>query len=137
MRRPFDLSGFSAILYKELIHVTRDRLTLILAVLLPVVQLTIFGYAVNMRVEHIGAAFLNEDLGPLSVRVLDAMHASQQFDFVQRAGSREELRQLIVRDKVKAAFDIPPNFTADVESGRGAGAGAHRRLRRPGSAAIG
>jgi len=73
-----------------------------------------------MRVEHIGAAYLNEDLGPLSVRVLDAMHASQQFDFVASARSREELRQLIVRDKVKAAFDIPPNFTADVESGRGA-----------------
>ena len=120
MRQPFDLSGFGAVLYKELIHVTRDRLTLILAVLLPVVQLTIFGYAVNMRVEHIGAAYLNEDLGPLSVRVLDAMHASQQFDFVKSARSREELRQLIVRDKVKAAFDIPPNFTADVESGRGA-----------------
>ena len=120
MRQPFDLTGFGAVLYKELIHVTRDRLTLILAVLLPVVQLTIFGYAVNMRVEHIGAAYLNEDLGPLSVRVLDAMHASQQFDFVLSARSREELRALIVRDKVKAAFDIPPNFTADVESGRGA-----------------
>jgi ABC-type multidrug transport system permease subunit len=120
MRSPFDISGFSAVLYKELIHVTRDRLTLILGVLLPVVQLTIFGYAVNMRVEHIGAAYLNEDLGPLSVRVLDAMHASQQFDFVRSARSREELRQLIVRDKVKAAFDIPPHFTADVESGRGA-----------------
>lgn len=120
MRRPFDLTGFGAVLYKELIHVTRDRLTLILGVLLPVVQLTIFGYAVNLRVEHIGAAYLNEDVGPLSVRVLDAMHASQQFDFVQRARSREELRQLIVRDRVKAAFDIPPHFTADVESGRGA-----------------
>lgn len=120
MRHPFDVTGFGAVLYKELIHATRDRLTLILGVLLPVVQLTIFGYAVNMRVEHIGAAYINEDRGLLSVRVLDAMHASQQFDFVRSAQSREELRQLIVRDKVKAAFDIPPNFTADVESGRGA-----------------
>jgi ABC-type multidrug transport system permease subunit len=120
MRQPFDLTGLGAVLYKEFIHVTRDRLTLILAVVLPVVQLTIFGYAVNMRVEHIGAAYLNEDRGMLSVRVLDAMAASQQFDFVRSARSREELRQLIVQDKVKAAFDIPPNFSADVASGRGA-----------------
>ncbi len=120
MRRALDLTGFGAVLYKELIHVTRDRLTLILAVVLPVVQMTIFGYAVNMRVEHIGAAYLNEDRGPLSVRVLDALRASQQFDLERQAATREELRQLVVSDKVKAAFDIPPNFTADVASGRGA-----------------
>ena len=120
MRRALDFSGFAAVLYKEVIHVTRDRLTLILAVALPVVQMTIFGYAVNMRVEHIGAAYLDEDRGPLSVRALDALRASQQFDFVKVAASREELRRLIVRDKVKAAFDIPPNFSADVGSGRGA-----------------
>jgi drug efflux transport system permease protein/drug efflux transport system ATP-binding protein len=120
VRRSFDLSGFWAVLYKEVIHVTRDRLTLILAVALPVVQMTLFGYAVNMRVEHIGAAYVNEDRGPLSIQVLDLLHASQQFDLVAVAPSREALRQLIVRGKVKAAFDIPPNFTADVASGRGA-----------------
>ncbi|MBV8162908.1 MAG: ABC transporter permease [Candidatus Eremiobacteraeota bacterium] len=120
MRPALDFSGFAAILYKEVIHVTRDRLTLILAVALPVVQMTIFGYAVNMRVEHIGAAYLDEDRGPLAVRALDAMRASQQFDFAIVARSREDLRRLIVRDKVKAAFDIPPNFSADVGSGRGA-----------------
>ncbi len=120
MRRALDVTGFTAVLYKELIHVTRDRLTLILAVILPVVQMTIFGYAVNMRVEHVGAAYLNEDRGPLSVRVLDALHASQQFDFAIQASTREELRRLVVRDKVKVAFDIPPNFSADVVSGRGA-----------------
>ncbi len=120
MRRALDFSGFTAVLYKELIHVTRDRLTLILAVALPIVQMTIFGYAVNLRVEHIGAAYLNEDRGPLSIQVLDSLRASQQFDFVQVAGSREDLRRLIVRDKVKAAFDIPPNFSAGVAGGRGA-----------------
>lgn len=120
MRRALDFSGFAAVLYKELIHVTRDRTTLILALLLPVVQLFIFGYAVNMRVEHIGSAFLNEDRGAISVRVLDALRASQQFDLVREASSREELRRLIVGNRVKVAFDIPPNFSADVASGRGA-----------------
>ncbi len=120
MRSSLNFTGFTAVLYKELVHITRDRLTLILALMLPIVQLFIFGYAVNMRVEHIGTAFFNEDRGALSVRVLDALRASNQFDLVHEARSRDELRRLIVGNRVKAAFDIPPNFTADVASGRGA-----------------
>jgi ribosome-dependent ATPase len=120
MRHSLDFTGFIAVLYKEFIHVARDRLTLILALALPIVQLIIFGYAVNLRVEHVGAAYLNEDGGYLSVRALDALRASNQFDLVVAAKSRSDLRRLIVANHVKVSFDIPPNFTADVASGRGA-----------------
>jgi ABC-type multidrug transport system permease subunit len=120
MRQAFDLTGFSAVLYKELLHVSRDRITLILALVLPIIQLVIFGYAVNTRVEHIGTAYLNEDRGAISVRVLDALRASSQFDLVHAARSRDELRRLIVGNRVKVAIDVPPNFSADVASGRGA-----------------
>ncbi|MBV8644645.1 MAG: ABC transporter permease, partial [Candidatus Eremiobacteraeota bacterium] len=44
-RSPFDLRGYGAVLYKELRHVVRDRATLILAVMLPIIQVTLFGYA--------------------------------------------------------------------------------------------
>ena len=53
MRRSFDVRGFRAVLYKEIIHVVHDRITLILALLLPIVQLLLFGWAINTRVEHI------------------------------------------------------------------------------------
>src|SRR4029077_5077540 len=75
MRRPFDLRGFVAVLYKELIHVTHDPTTLALALVLPLLQLLIFGYAINTRVEHIGTAYLDEDHGVVAVRVLDALRA--------------------------------------------------------------
>lgn len=118
MRNALDLSGFSAVLYKEALHVSRDRITLILALVLPIVQLFIFGYAVNIRVEHIGAAYLNEDRGPLSIQALDALRASHQFDLVYAAASRTQLRRLIIANRVKAAFDIAPNFSADIAAGR-------------------
>lgn len=118
MNAPFDLTGFAAVLYKELIHVMRDRITLFLALGLPVLQLLMFGYAVNIRVEHIGTAYLNEDRGELSIRVLDALRASRVFDLVYAAPSREQLRRLMVANRVKAGFDIPPNFSADVAAKR-------------------
>ncbi|HET9343548.1 MAG TPA: ABC transporter permease [Candidatus Eremiobacteraceae bacterium] len=118
MRRPFDLRGFGAVLYKELIHVVHDPTTLVLALALPLLQLLIFGYAINTRVEHIGTAYLDEDHGQIAVRVLDALRASQDFNLVYEAGSREQLHELIVADKVKIAIDVPPNFSADVIAGR-------------------
>jgi ABC-type multidrug transport system permease subunit len=118
VRRAFDLRGFGAVLYKEIIHVTHDRITLVLALLLPLIQLFIFGYAINTRVDHIGTAYFDEDRGPVAVRLLDALRASQEFDLVYRASSRKQLQELIVADRVKVAVDVPPNFSADVIRGR-------------------
>ena len=114
MRRSWDVRGFAAVLYKEIIHVTHDRLTLILAIALPIVQLLIFGYAINMKVEHIATAYFDEDRGPVAVRVLDALRASNVFDVVYRATSRDDLRKQIIANHVRVAVDIPPNFSADV-----------------------
>jgi ABC transporter DrrB family efflux protein len=118
VRRAFDLRGFSAVLYKEIIHITHDRITLVLALVLPVLQLLIFGYAINTRVEHIGTAYFDEDRGPMAVRLLDALRASKEFDLVRVATSRAQLHDLIVADRVKVAVDIPPEFSADVRAGR-------------------
>lgn len=118
MRRAIDMRGFGAVLYKEFIHVTHDRITLFLALLLPTIQLLIFGYAINIRVDHIGTAYFDEDRGPIAVRALDALKASGEFDLVRRASSRAQLHDLIVADRVKVAVDIPPDFSADVLAGR-------------------
>jgi ABC transporter DrrB family efflux protein len=118
MRAAFDPRGFSAVLYKEWLHVLRDRATLGLTLLLPTLQLLLFGYAINTRVEHIPTAYYDEDRGALAVRALDSLRTSQQFDLVHQASSRQELESLIVAGKVHVAVDVPPNFTADVLAGR-------------------
>jgi ABC-type multidrug transport system permease subunit len=118
MRRSFDVRGFRAVLYKEVIHVVHDRITLILALMLPLIQLLLFGWAINTRVEHISAAYFDEDHGVAAVQLLDAMRASDEFDLVYQAASRGDLRDRIVSGRVRVAVDIPPNFTADVRAGR-------------------
>ncbi|HEV3088157.1 MAG TPA: ABC transporter permease, partial [Candidatus Elarobacter sp.] len=117
-RNPFDLRGYGAILYKELRHVARDRVTLGLAIALPIVQVTIFGYALNTKVEHIPAAVLNEDFGPASISFVDALRGSRTFDVVRLVPTRQALMAEVVSGRARAAFDIPPNFTADLRAGR-------------------
>jgi len=118
MRKLIDFRGFTAVLYKEIIHVTRDRVTLTLALALPTLQMLIFGYAINTRVEHIKSAYYNEDGGPVSIQALNALSASQEFDLIRVASSRKQLESDIVAGKVHVAVDVPPNFSADVLAGR-------------------
>ncbi|MDQ2664003.1 MAG: hypothetical protein M3Y18_08235 [Candidatus Eremiobacteraeota bacterium] len=79
-RNPLDLRGYRAVLYKEIRHVLRDRLTLIISLVLPLIQMTIFGYAINTKVEHIRTAVFNEDRGTSSIAFIDALRASKVFD---------------------------------------------------------
>lgn len=118
MRQLVDMRGFTAVLYKEWIHVLRDRVTLILALALPTLQMLLFGYAINTRVEHIKTAYYNEDHGPIAIQALNALSASQDFDLVRAASSRQQLESDIVAGTVHVAIDIPPNFSADVLAGR-------------------
>jgi ABC-type multidrug transport system permease subunit len=117
-RNPFDVRGYGAVLYKELRHVVRDRVTLGLAIALPIIQVTIFGYALNTKVEHIASAVLNEDLGPASVAFVDALRASRTFEVTRLVATRSALMDEVVSGRARAAFDIPPNFTADIRAGR-------------------
>ncbi|MGH7728028.1 MAG: ABC transporter permease [Vulcanimicrobiaceae bacterium] len=117
-RNAFDVRGYGAVVYKELRHVIRDRATLVLAVALPVVQVALFGYAINTKVEHIATAILDEDHGASSITFVDALAASDTFSVDEVVGSRAALMRAIVAGKVQAAFDIPPQFTADVRAGR-------------------
>lgn len=115
-RNALDLGGYDAVLYKEIRHVLRDRLTLLFSIALPLLQMILFGYAINTKVEHIRSAVFNEDRGARSIAFLDSLRASKSFDIQRNAQSRTELSNLIVAGTVRVAFDIPPNFTADINA---------------------
>ncbi len=118
MRALVDFNGLGAVLYKEVRHILRDPATLVLAIAMPIMQLLLFGYAINTRVEHIASAYYDGDRGRLSYRLLSALQASRAFDMRYREPSRKALKEAIVAGKAHVAFDIPENFTADIELGR-------------------
>ena len=120
----FDFSGMSAVVYKELRQILRSPVTLALAVGVPLVQLLLLGYAINTTVEHVPAAVYREDRGAAAQAFVDSLAGSRTFDVVTEVSSRQGLIDAIVAGKVRAAFDIPQNFTADVLAGRHPAVGA-------------
>ncbi|HTU68834.1 MAG TPA: ABC transporter permease [Candidatus Baltobacteraceae bacterium] len=124
MSELFDFSGINAVIYKELRQILRSRFTLFLAIGVPLVQMLLLGYAINTTVEHVPAAVYNEDRGPAAQAFIDSLAGSRTFDVVAYVSSRKALLDTIVSGRVRAAFDIPQNFTADLLAGRDPAVGA-------------
>ncbi|WP_226622598.1 ABC transporter permease [Alloyangia pacifica] len=96
-----------AILRKELLQLRRDRLTLGMIVMIPLIQLVLFGYAINTEVRHIPAAVVDQSGTSLSRALTQMVEATQVVHFERRFATVEEAERAIVRAEVRAAFIIP------------------------------
>lgn len=114
------MQTIKAIIQKEILHILRDRRTLILIILMPLVQLSIYGFAINTDVKHIATVLYDEDQTALSRRLVTAFEQSAYFDMRYHAASPVEMKKLIDRGKAKVCIHIPPSFTKDLLAGRGA-----------------
>jgi ABC-2 type transport system permease protein len=77
-------------MYKETIHILRDRRSFFLMILVPGLQLTIFGYAIDLDVKHVATAVYNLDGRRESRALLDTFANSGYFDFVKTAQSDQD-----------------------------------------------
>ncbi len=102
----------TAVLRKELLQIRRDRITLGMIVMLPLVQLLLFGYAINTNVRHIPAALVDQSDSALGRVLAQAVTATQVVDFVEHHHDVAAAEQAVVSGRVRAALVIP----ADVAS---------------------
>src|SRR5690554_651836 len=95
-RRSMMFKGFWSIFYKEVIQISRDPLTLALMLALPMLQLLIFGYAINTDVRDVKTAVYNLDPGRESRELIAAFENTDFFEVVRYVGSDDELNQAII-----------------------------------------
>ncbi len=108
------LSRILAVLTKEFTQLVRDRLTYAMIIGIPIIQLLLFGYAINSDPKHLPAAVLVQDQGTFSRSILGAMQRSEYFDLRYSARSPAEMHRLIERGAVQFAITIPGDFTRRV-----------------------
>lgn len=113
----FSPQRLCGVIVKEFTQMRRDRLTFAMMLGIPLMQLLLFGYAINADPRHLPAAFLISDDGPHARTLLHAMQNSTYFDFARQVHSEEEGRELLARGKVQFVVNIPPNFTRDLVRG--------------------
>lgn len=104
------LGRIMAIMRKEFIHIRRDPRTLAIALIMPVFQLVMFGYAVTNDVEHLPLAVFDQDRTAASRALVDAYRVSAYFDVAFQVANNRELARLIDAGRARAGLTIPPGY---------------------------
>jgi len=106
------------IAWKELLQLRRDKLTLAMMAVMPVVMLCLFGYAINTDVRHIPTLVDDHDRSAESRDLARRMEATGFYDLVGEAESYEDIDRALRSGRARAAIVIPPLYSEDLASGR-------------------
>ena len=109
--------GLWAILKKEIIHIKRDPATrFVLAI--PVIELLIFGYAIDTDVKYINTVVFDLNRDAESRQLIKEFENTRYFKIVGNIQSDRELQSAIVSGRAKVGIKIPPDYSANLVSGR-------------------
>lgn len=113
----FSFARLLAVFYKEFIQMRRDRLTFAMMVGIPLIQLTLFGYAINTDPKGLPTAVLLRDQSPFTYRLLSALENSGYFRIEKEAGSEAEAERLLAEGEVQFVLEIPQDFSRKLVRG--------------------
>ncbi|MHC2438984.1 hypothetical protein ACVMB0_006359 [Bradyrhizobium sp. USDA 4451] len=106
-----------AMLVKEFIQLRRDRVSFAMIIMLPVMQLTLFGYAINTTPRNLPTAVLTQEDTDLGRSILKAMENTAYFHFVREVHTVEAFDELLQSGKVLFGVEIPRGFERAVRRG--------------------
>lgn len=110
------LNGLAAIIYKEILQVRRDPATRFVF-LIPVFQMIVFGYAINLDIQNIRTVVVDMNKTAVSRRLIERFINTGTFAVSGYADGPDEARRRIVAGQAKVAIIIPPNFGSRILSG--------------------
>ncbi|MFZ2258059.1 MAG: ABC transporter permease [Clostridiaceae bacterium] len=114
----FNIKRIIAIIKKEFAQIRRDKRTIAIIILMPIMELLLFGYAASTSVDHIPTVILNNDIGIESRELMDNLTNSQYFDLNYNAVNMAEVQKYVDEGYAKAGFVIPPEYSDDIKNGK-------------------
>lgn len=112
------LGRIGAVFMKELVQMRRDRLTFGMMFVLPIVQLILFGFAINTDPKHLPSALLVEEQTPIVRTMTQALETSDYFDFILQTDDPNESADLLARGEVSYVVSFPSGFTKALINGQ-------------------
>ena len=113
----FNYKRVIAVIKKEFFQIKRDKRTIAIILLMPIMELLLFGYAASTSVDHISTVVFNNDIGVESRELLDGFTNSQYFDINYNAYSMEDMQHYIDDGHAKAGIVIPPDYSKNIKGG--------------------
>lgn len=113
-----DLKRTWAIFRKELIHIRRDYQSLVQVVLLPVILLILYGYALTFDIKNVPTAVYDQENSRISQDFLRNFQGTKYFDLRYRVTSFNDIRRLMDTREIRLALVIPYDFSRSLKSGQ-------------------
>ncbi len=113
----FSWPRFVAVLLKEFVQMRRDRLTFAMIVGVPIMQLVLFGFAINTDPKGLPAAIVLGDDSHFSRSLVSALENSQYFRFTHRAASEADADRLLKLGEVQFVMVVPADFSRKLQRG--------------------
>jgi len=114
---PRRIQRFGSLVKKEMIQALRDRRTLAIVLITPLIELLLFAYAVDMTVDHIPTAVADKSMDAESRALIEALAVSGYFDIELYLEDEAQVVQAIDEGRVGAGIVIPSGFATQVERG--------------------
>jgi ribosome-dependent ATPase len=118
VRRGRSTDGFWAVLVKEFFHIRRQPSTLFFMFVVPVLQTTIFGWAIDTQIENIPTVVYDLDGRQQARELIDAFQNTRTFRVVERAHDEESYRRALTSGRAKVAILVPPDYSDRLLAGR-------------------
>lgn len=112
------MSRVGVIAWKELRQLRRDRMTLAMMTMLPVMQLLLFGFAINTDVRHIPTLVYDQDRSAASRDLYHSLEATQFYDIVGHVQNYDEIEHALRAGTAHAALVIPARYSSNIARGR-------------------
>ncbi len=107
----------SAVLIKEFIQLKRDRVSFVMIIVIPLMQLLLFGYAINTTPRNLPTAVLLQERSDVGRSILAALNNTSYFKVTQLPSTEAELDRLLASGKVWCGVEIPANFERSLRRG--------------------
>lgn len=115
--RSLSFQRIAAVMVKEFTQLRRDRITYAMILVMPLMQLLLFGYAINTDPRHLPAAVISYDHSRIADAVVASLENTTYVDVTHQPNSEAEMDRLMRRGEISLALTIPPDFTHHVLKG--------------------
>ncbi|MCA9058594.1 MAG: ABC transporter permease, partial [Planctomycetaceae bacterium] len=111
------LAGFGAVFLKELSHIRREPTTLFFALLVPLMQTIVFGFAINMEIENIPTVILDLDGRQDARELRESLQNTRTFDVIERLVSEESFNRSLTSGRARVGVRIPADYSEKLLAG--------------------
>ena len=103
--------GFSAVFYKESLHIRRDFSTLFFSLIIPILQMFLLGYAIDTNIRQINTVIYNADGRRESRELLDRLKNSDTFHLIRYVNNDRDLNDAIISGRCRVGVKIPVDYS--------------------------